>query len=560
MLRRADGTSLALPARAFDTLACLVAQAGQVVTKEALMRAVWPDTIVEENNLAQQISLLRRLLNEAPGHPRAIVTVPGRGYQLSAAVIADTLASEPAPAARVAPAQPSVVVLPFVNVGDVADDDVFADGLTDELIVALSRQTAWRVVARTSAFAFKGTTRDVRAIAAALGVTLLVEGSVRWSGRRLRVTTVLVDAADGCHLWSHRFERDAGDLFALQDELARAVVDAIVATVPSAARILAVTPRTTSPVAHEHYLKGRFHLLRMTEEGVMTGLQWLEQSVEVDPAYAPAHVGLAHAFRMQALSLEMPPADVAARGREAAMRAVALDATLAEAEAVLGFHVYWFEWDWAEAEARFQRALALDPHSVDTLWMYAHLHSRAGRHDQALGLLAQARHLDPLSALVHAMEGQLLLHAGQIDAAIARLREARELDPRSRVAHLFAASAHLAAAQYDEAASAAAAARQLTPANTQALALEIRADARRGRRRRAEHALKGLLELSRRRYVSPYHLALACDGVGDEGEALTWLERGYDTRDPKMTFLASEPVWAPLRDHPRVRALLERMR
>ena len=201
------------------------------------------------------------------------------------------------------------MVLPFVNVSADPEVDFFADGLADELIVALSQLPRVRVVARTSAFSFKGTHRDVRQIAETVGVNLVLEGSVRKSGTRLRVTAELVNAADGCQVWSERYDREIAmhDMFEVQDELTRALVSALKPNLPGAENALILRRRTHNPAAHEFYLKGRFHLFRMTQSGIDAGVQYFERAVEADPTYALAYVGLAHAYRMYALSLEMAP-------------------------------------------------------------------------------------------------------------------------------------------------------------------------------------------------------------------------------------------------------------
>ena len=557
VLRRGDGAPVPLAPKAFDMLSYLVEHAGAVLAKDELIRAVWPDTAVEENNLNQNISLLRRLLGETRGEHRYIVTVPGRGYQFVAEVRA---AAEPV-AQRESITEPSIVVLPFVNVSADPEYDFFADGLADELIVALSKLQRVRVVARTSAFSFKGTHGDVREIADRLGVNLVLEGSVRKSGTRLRVTAELVNAANGCQIWSERYDREIEmrDIFEVQDELTRAVVGALKPNLPVAESALILRHHTRNPAAHELYLMGRFHLFRMTQSGIEAGVQYFERAVKADPTYALAYVGLAHAYRMYALSLELAPREVAAKGKMAADKAVQLDESLAEAHAVLAFHIYWFDWAWSTAEAHFRRAFELDPNSVDTHWMYAHLPSNAGRHADALAAMARVRSLDPLSGLINAMEGQMLLHAGRTDDAIARLRDAIELEPRSRVAHLFAASAYMEKGLYDEAVAEAATARMLTPANTQALALEACANAKRGRRQDAAAALAQLLQLAKDRYVSPYHIAIACNGLNRSSEAIAWLQRGFEERDPKMVFLNVEPTWRNLRGEPRFRTLLKQM-
>jgi tetratricopeptide (TPR) repeat protein len=275
---------------------------------------------------------------------------------------------------------------------------------------------------------------------------------------------------------------------------------------------------------------------------------------------ARAHVGLAHAYRMFGLSLEMDPRTIAAKAKAAALRALEVDDTLAEAHAVLAFNLFWYEWAWDAAEKHFKDALRLNANSADTHWMYAHLLSNLGRHPEALTGIGRARALDPLSGLINAMEGQFLLHAGRTDDAIARLRDAIELEPRSRVAHLFAASAFIEKGMFGEAAAEARTARGLTPSNTHALALEAYANARGGQRPEAEAALAQLLQLSKERYVSPSNVAIACNGLNESTQAIAWLERGFEEHDPMMVFLYVEPKWRNLHGEPRVIRLLTRMK
>jgi TolB-like protein/Tfp pilus assembly protein PilF len=558
LLSRRNGEAISLTAKAFDTLVYLVEHEGIVLHKDELMRAVWADTAVEENNLNQNISILRRALGEHRGDHRYIATVPGLGYKF----VANVRTAEESAAQRDPAAGTSIVVLPFVNVSGDPEFEFFGDGLADELIVALSTIDSVRVVARTSAFSFKGTQADIRRIADILGVNFVLEGTVRKSGTRLRVTAELINAADACQVWSERYDRELEmrDLFEVQDELARAVLNAITPNLPGARRGAVGSQPTRNAAAHELYLKGRFHLFRMTQSGIAAGVEYFERAVEADPTYALAYVGLAHAYRMHALSLELPPSEIGPKAQAAALKAVALDNRLAEAHAVLAFNIYWFDWAWDTAESHFARALELDQDSADTLWMYAHLPSNAGRHEQALSAIARARTLDPLSGLITAMEGQMLLHAGRTDDAIARLRDAIELEPRSRVAHLFAARAYIEKGLFDAAAAEAEAARLLTAANTQAAALEACANARRGKGREAETTRAELVKLSKERYVSPYHIAIACNGLNDRLEAIAWLERAFEARDPMMVFLNVEPTWNNLHDEPRFRALVKRMR
>ena len=558
LLSRRNGEVISLTAKAFDTLVYLVQHEGVVLHKDELMRAVWADTVVEENNLNQNISILRRAFGEQRGDHRYIATVPGLGYKF----VANVRTADESAVRREPTAGTSIVVLPFVNVSGDPEFEFFGDGLADELIVALSKIDSVRVVARTSAFSFKGTQADIRRIADTLGVNFVLEGTVRKSGTRLRVTAELINTVDGCQVWSERYDRELElrDVFEIQDELTRAVLNAVTPSLPQTQGAAAVNHGTRNAAAHELYLKGRFHLFRMTQSGIEAGVQYFERAVGADPTYALAYVGLAHAYRMHALSLEVPPSEVGPKAKSAALEAVALDTSLAEAHAVLAFNIYWFEWEWDVAKSHFAHALELDPHSADTLWMYAHLPSNAGRHDQALSAMALARTFDPLSGLITAMEGQMLLHAGRTDEAIACLRDAIELEPRSRVAHLFAARAYMEKGLFDAAAAEAETARLLTPANTQAAALEACANARGGKQREAERVRAELVRLSQERYVSPYHVAIACNGLNEPSEAIAWLERAFEARDPMMVFLNVEPTWKNLRDEPRFRVLLRRMK
>jgi TolB-like protein/Tfp pilus assembly protein PilF len=550
-----DGTPVSLTPKAYDTLAYLVEHVGTVLDKDELMRAVWPDTAVEENNLTQNISLLRRVLGEGRGDHRYIATVPSRGYQFVAKV--RMAATNRGKSAK----ESSIAVLPFVNVSGDPDYEYFSDGLAEELINALSRLEGVQVVARTSAFSFKGRQADVREIAEKLGVTLVLEGSVRRSGNRLRVIAQLINADDGCHLWSERYDREMEmrDIFEVQDEITLAVVDALKLKLTGGERSGVLRHHTENVKAHELYLKGRFQLFRMSPSGIQSGMAYLQQAIEADPSDAHAQVGLAHAYRMYALSLEMPPNEVLPKAKAAAEKAIELDRTLAEAHAVLAFNIFWYEWAWGTAEKHFRRALELNPSSADAHWMYAHLRSNTGRHAEALSEIAHARELDPLSGLMNAMEGQFLLHAGRTDDALTRLQEALELDPNSRVAHLFAASACIEKGLFTQAVAEARASSALSPGSSQAVAFEAFANAKLGKRTEARAALDQVLQVSGERFVPPYHIAIIYNGLDETAEALTWLERGFAQRDPKMVFLKVEPKWRNLREDARFVRLLKGM-
>jgi TolB-like protein/tetratricopeptide (TPR) repeat protein len=561
LLLQHDGGSVGLTPKGYETLAYLVEHSGAVLEKERIIQAIWPDTAVEENNLTQNISLLRRVLGEGRGEHRFIATVPGRGYQFVAPVsLVSRPDADPSCAKNL-----SIAVLPFTNNSTDPEYDYFADGVADELIHALSRASGVRVAARTSAFSFKGKQIHVREIAAALDVAFVLEGALRKSDSRLRITAQLVHAAGGYPLWSERYEREIGslDLFDVQDEITEAVMNALRSNLPgnqisnqaSGHRRAAAQ----SPKAHELYLKGRFHLFQMTGPGIQTGIRYFERAIEENPGYAPAYVGLAHAYRMFGLSLERPPGEVGSKSKTAALQAVAIDETLAEAHAVLAFTTFWYDWDWRLAAQHFKRALALDPDSADARWMYAHLHSNLVRHNEALTMVARARELDPLSGLIHAMEGQFLLHAGRPADAVARLKEAIELDPRSRVAHLFASSAYIELGRFEDGLAEAHIAHDLCLANSSARANAAYACAQSGRLSEASEILNSLVELSAKQYVPAFNIALIYNALGRTDDAFAWLEQAAEQRVPWLVFLAVDPKWKNLRDDPRFQSLLGRL-
>jgi serine/threonine-protein kinase len=561
LLSQRNGAAIGLTPKGYETLAYLVSHSGAVVEKEQMIRAIWPDTAVEENNLTQNISLLRRVLGEGRSDHRFIVTVPGRGYQFVAPVsVVSRVSGGPGSAEDL-----SIAVLPFMNNSADPDCDYLADGLADELIHALSRGGGIRVAARTSSFSFKGKQIHLLEVAAALGVTFVLEGAVRKSNDRLRITAQLVNAATGSSLWSERYEREVGshDLFEVEDEITQAVMKALRLKFSSGPNRSWTSAdgqgAATSPKAHELHLKGRFHLFKMTESGIQSGIRYFERAIEENPRYAPAYVGLAHAYRMFGLSLERPPGEVGSKSKTAALQAIAIDETVAEAHAVLAFTTFWYEWEWEAAERHFKRALELGPDSADTWWMYAHLRSNLLRHDEALVMVARARALDPLSSLIHAMEGQFLVHAGRTADAVTRLKEAIELDPRSRVAHLFAAKAYIEQGLFEEGLKEAQISHDLCPTNSSGRTNAAYAHALAGRRSEATEILTGLLELAAKQYVPGFNIAMIYNALGHTRDALTWLERGMEQRVPYMTFMASDPKWKNLRDDPRYLSLLRRL-
>jgi TolB-like protein/DNA-binding winged helix-turn-helix (wHTH) protein/Tfp pilus assembly protein PilF len=470
---RRDGEPLQVSARVFDALLYFVEHAGQLLDKRTLLQALWPNVVVEESSLPQTIHALRQILGEHPDEHRFIVTVPGRGYRFVADV-AMRAVDEPVPATAEldtqalatrrrygklltltavalaliaglvfwllrAPEQeqrtsdsssiPSIAVLPFVDMSPEGNQQYFADGLSEEVLNLLAQSAALRVIARTSSFSFRDRSADVATIADRLHVTHVLEGSVRKSGERIRITAQLVDAATSVHLWSASYDRDLRDVFAVQEDIAASVAASLQVTLIGSDRPLA--GETNSPLAFERYLQGRFFFQRRgSAEDLARARTYFEQALEVDPTYARAWAGLAGAYWVGGDVGEPVTAANLPKWRNAVEQALRFGPNLAEAHARAAQY-YWMKGDVRQADGHFERARALSPSDVLVLGMSAGRALRDGRLNEALALQRRAVTLDPLSATYRIALANYLIAAGQWEEAKAELRKALELSPTS---------------------------------------------------------------------------------------------------------------------------------
>jgi TolB-like protein/Flp pilus assembly protein TadD len=326
-------------------------------------------------------------------------------------------------------------VLPFANLSADPENEYFADGMTDELINALAKVPGLRVVSRTSAFAFKGKQLDVRSIGAQLSVQAVVEGSVRRAGRRLRLSAQLTNVADGYQLWSETFDRELEDVFAMQDELSRGIVNTLQIRLLGPQSGGLVKSSTDDFEAYTLYLKGRHFWNRRTEASLWRGLEYFEQALLRDPNYAPAHARVADSYAILGFYCAIPPTEAFPQAREAARRALERDGTLAEARPALAYVAMYHDWDWAGAEREFRHAIALKPgYSTAHQW-YGNYLAVLGRFDESIAEFTRAIALDPLSPLKNAALGWGYYFARRYDEAVAQCRRALELDPELAVAH-----------------------------------------------------------------------------------------------------------------------------
>ena len=384
-------------------------------------------------------------------------------------------------------------------------------------------------------------------------------GRVIQRGEQLTLSLELVDAATQNVIWSENYNRKQADIISLQSEIARDVANKLRVKLSGADEQKLAKNYTANAEAYQLYLKGRYHVLKLKPSEVQKGISYFQQAIDIDPSYALAYVGLATAYRSFALTADTPATEVFPKAKAAARKAVELNDNLAEAHAVLGFTIMWYDWDWNAAENQYKRALELNPNSADTHWGYAHLLSNTGRHAEALAEVKRALELDPLNSMINASQGLYLINAGQTDEALVSLQKAFEIDPDFWLAHTFASSAYIEKGMFAEAVEEAHRARELSGVSTLPASYAAYALAKWGKRAEARAALDELLKLSTTRYVTPYHIALAYNGLDEREKTLEWLERGFEQRDPKMTFLKVEPKWNNLRDDPRFQDLLRRV-
>ena len=452
--------------------------------------------------------------------------------------------------------KPSGAVLPFANMSNSPDDEYFSDGLAEEIINALTQIKDLKVIARTSAFAFKGKNEDIRKIAETLGVTNVLEGSVRRAGPRIRVTAQLIHAADGTHLWSQRFDREMTDVFAIQDEISAAIADQLRVSLfetPAAGRA------PTKVAAYEAFLEGQYHWNKGTPTGFQKALECYGRALVIDPGYAPAYAGIAQSYIMPGISGRVEPRPFLLKARAAAERALALDPNLAEAHAMLGASIALLDYDWAASERHFLRALELNPSSFhvwgpySTFWLVPQ-----GRPDEAVAGLDRVLELDPLNRLADFSKGLYLYIGRRYEAAAGEIRKGLDLNPGFPIALNVLTAVYAFQGKFDEALSMAQREVQLSGGQPQPLWMMGLVLAMTGRAEEALRVLEDLQGLGRDSYVNPVQVASIYAQLGEKDAAFEWVEKAIEQR-VHMLMLKASPVWDPLRSDLRYTALLRRM-
>jgi eukaryotic-like serine/threonine-protein kinase len=449
----------------------------------------------------------------------------------------------------------TVAVLPFGNVGHDPADDYLVDGLTEELIGALSQVQSLRVVARTSAFAFKDAKRDIREIGKALAVNAILEGSVQRSGDRIRVRAQLINVEDGLHLWSEAYDREVDDIFAVQRDLALRIAASMQAGLSAVERERVGERRTVNPDAYNLYLKGKHFWNQRTSPAYSTARDYYERAIRIDPAFASAYAGLAAVYSLQGLSGDLPSAVARERMRVAATRAVELDDELAEAHAVLGVYFHVYEWNSVAAEREQLRAIELDPRHVTARFFHGNMLRSHGRVDEAIAQYRIAAQVDPLDPLIGEALGRTLILAGKLDEARQHFLGALELDSLFWRSHAGLGSYYEAKGQLGESLREYRRSRELGgPIEPVARLL-----ARTGEKREAGDILGGLQRHAEETGIHTPEVASILLSMHGADSAIAWLEKAYRERHPRLRFLPGQPEYRLLEDDPRYIDLLRRI-
>jgi TolB-like protein/DNA-binding winged helix-turn-helix (wHTH) protein/Tfp pilus assembly protein PilF len=455
----------------------------------------------------------------------------------------------------------SLVVLPFENLSEDKDQQYFTDGMTDELTAHLAKIRQLRVISRTSAMGYKGTHKTLSEIARDLKVDAVVEGTVLRSGNRVRITAELVQVSTDRHLWAETYESPIGDVLALQNQVATAIVNEIrVNLTPEEQRLLANSKPVTAG-AYEDYLKGRYYWNKRSEEGLRKAIEYFQAATEKEPHYALAFAGLADCYSIigSAIIGDVPSQEVAPKARAAALKALELDQSLAEAQTSLATVRFNYDWDWKAASTGFQRAIELNPSYATAYQRYSLYLMAMGRTQESLTQMNRARDLEPLSISTNFSLGWRLYMARQYDPAIEQLRNTLEMDPNFALARAVLGQAYEHKGAYPQAVDELQKAVGISHNSPAMLGALGHARAVAGEKAEAEKIVAQMNESSKTRYVSPFYLAMVYAGLREDDNALSNLEKAYSDRSNAVIFLKVDPAFDALRSDSRFQSLVTRL-
>jgi TolB-like protein/Tfp pilus assembly protein PilF len=546
-----DGRRIRLQGQPIQLLGMLVQKPGKLVTREELHSRLWPGITVDfDHGVNKAISKIREALGDSAQNPRFVETVARRGYRF----LADVAVIDASPEQI-----RSLVVLPLASLSSDASQDYFADGMTDELITRLGKISTLRVISRTSAMTYKHAHRALPQIARELNVDAVLEGTVLRSGERVRITAQLIQVPNERHIWAESYEGDLQDAIPLQSRVARAIAEQIRVTLNRQEQAALVKSKVVKPDAYEAYLKGRYFWNKRTGDGLKKAIEYFSRAIEMDPTYAEAYSGLADSY---ALSGDweygvLPPQDAFAKARTAATQALALDDSLGEAHTSLAFALDLYRWDWEAADREYKLAIKLHPgYATAHLWYAWHL-MVMGRPSEGIFELRKAESLDPLSLIISADMADALCIAHLYDESVQQSRKTLEMDPSFAVAHYQLGQALVQKHAYDEAIAEFRRAIELSGhsgAFDSNLAYVYVLSGR------TEEAMKLVEDLEARHDQNPSahaNVALIYSGLGDQDQAMIWLNKAYEARFNPSILL--RPAFENLRSDARFQELVRRI-
>jgi Predicted integral membrane protein len=612
---RKHGVRLKVQERPFQLLVCLLERPGEIISRDELRQRLWPDgTFVDfDHNISSAINKLRTVLNDSASNPRFIETVGSRGYRFLADVkricpassqipdqetpeVPMTAAATASPrhglwkvvagialilsalvagyfqlgrktSKSIAPAtRVMVAVLPFQNLTGDAGQDYFSDGLTEEMIAELTRlnQHHLGVIARTSVMLYKQSPKPLDQIGRELGVQYVMEGSVRRDSGRVRITAKLIQVKDQTHLWAREYDRELNNSLALQSEIAQEIGDEIQISLPDnngvkAANHPAPAHSTASYEAYDSYLKGRYFWNKRTTSGFLQAASYFQQAIAKDPGYASSYAGLADTFGLMSTWYAAPQQEFMPKAKAAALSALALDDSLAEAHASLALVAENYDYDWQTAEKEFRRAIQLNPDYATAHQWYAEYLAWQGRFDEALAESERARQLDPMSLIIATDRGTILFYARKYDRAIDQFRAVLDMDPGFGNARGFLAVAYVQQGRFAEALKENDLAKNDEHPQwywaVRAYIYNHASDAS-----QAQHALARFEELSSRLQSDAILARLvAYNGSAQREKVMSLLEQAYKEHSPALTNIKVDPRYDYLRKDQRFQELLTRM-
>jgi len=607
-----DGETIPLKPKVFDTLLLLVENRERVLDKDEMLRRLWPDTVVEESNLSQNVYLLRKALCEETQEERYIETTPKRGYRFVATVkeveaadvqlipddlaspelgiendsdktlqtgrrlrisaravllsgigllgiglvLYNWLASRPKSPESNAPIR-SIAVLPFKPLGSENRDETLGFGMADTLITRLSNIKPIIVRPTSSVRRFASQTQDPLAAGRELKVDAVLDGSIQREGNQLRVTLRLISVKDGSFLWTHVVNEQIDDPFLVQDRIAEQVAEALVPQMSGEQKNLLAKRHTENAEAYRLYMMGRYHWSKTNTADWNKSIEYFNRAIEKDRGYALAYTGLADSYLSIVADSLLSKAEAIPKAKEAAMTALQLDDTLSEAHVSLGRIKALYDWDWPGAEREFQRAIELNANSGDAHREYAFYLTSIGRSEQAIAEAELARRLDPLTNVTNFQLAWALISAHRYDEAIEESRQVVETLPQ---AHYWMAVAYIGKGMNEEAIAECQRVLSISKDHSMAKASLAYAYAAQGKRDEAKKILKELKELLSQRQASPYHIAIIYSGLDDKDQTFAWLEEAYRERSRTLASgLKVNPTWNGIRSDRRFSDLLRRI-